>query len=150
MTFLDAFLARLDRERSSTGTRSATGVRTVFSHDGRCCAVVDGRCAEDRIDAVIRDEIARADAQGYTIDWKVYGHDQPSDLRVRLVAAGFEPEPVEQLLAQQLDAQSLEQFPTQPSRTLHSGVLVVVQRFRSDLGPPQSPPRNFRPLVLRR
>jgi hypothetical protein len=125
MRTLDGFLERLDRERASMGTRSSTGVRTAFSHDGTCCAVVDGGCCENSIGWVIREEIARADAQGYTIDWKVYGHDRPSDLRARLLAAGFEPEPTEQLLVLGLDEEALGQFPSQP---------VVIERVTGRSG----------------
>ncbi|MEM9452686.1 MAG: GNAT family N-acetyltransferase [Myxococcota bacterium] len=106
-----AFLDRLDRERKAMGTPSEAGIRTDFSHDRTGCAVVYGSCSVGRIDAVIRKEVARADAQGYAIDWKVYGHDQPNDLRERLMAAGFEPEPEEQVLVLALDPDALVQFP---------------------------------------
>lgn len=105
------FLERLDNERRLMGTPSETGIHTDFTADGTCCAVVYGSCSGDEIDAAIREETTRADTQGYTIDWKVYGHDQPADLRGRLVAAGFDPEPVEQLLVLDLEEKALDQFP---------------------------------------
>ncbi len=35
---------------------------------------------------------------GYTLEWKVYGHDGPANLVESLLAAGFEPDDEEQVL----------------------------------------------------
>lgn len=41
---------------------------------------------------VIRDQIAYFEERRQPFEWKVYDHDRPSDLRDRLLAAGFEPD----------------------------------------------------------
>jgi hypothetical protein len=85
-----SLLDRLDRQRRSAHDPS-TGPEVLreFSPDRTVCGVVYSACTSDRIDDVIQREQARADAQRYAIDWKVYGHDEPHDLGERLVAAGF-------------------------------------------------------------
>jgi hypothetical protein len=69
------------------------------------------RVSEDCVDALIQEQKARADQLGYALEWKVYGHDTPSDLVRRLVAAGFEAEPVEQVMVLELKQQALARFP---------------------------------------
>lgn len=69
------------------------------------------RVSEDCVDELIQQQRARADRLGYALEWKVYGHDTPHDLVERLVAAGFEAEPVEQVMALQVDRLSFAAFP---------------------------------------
>jgi hypothetical protein len=92
-------LSRLDRERRASGELSARGnVVREFLPDGSECRIVHAHCTADEIENVIRDEISRADARNYTLEWKVYGHDGPPNLRDSLLAAGFEPGDLESLL----------------------------------------------------
>ncbi|MET7420782.1 GNAT family N-acetyltransferase [Dactylosporangium sp. NPDC005555] len=49
-------------------------------------------------DAVIAAQIQRFGRVGQPWEWKHYSHDRPADLPERLIAAGFEPDPVEGLL----------------------------------------------------
>ncbi|GAB3823962.1 GNAT family N-acetyltransferase [Dactylosporangium cerinum] len=49
-------------------------------------------------DAVIAAQIQRFGRLGQPWEWKHYSHDRPADLPERLLAAGFEPDPVEGLL----------------------------------------------------
>lgn len=49
-------------------------------------------------DAVIAEQIAYFTALGRDFEWKLYGHDLPTDLGRRLAAAGFTPEPQETLM----------------------------------------------------
>jgi len=51
------------------------------------------------VDAVIADEVAYWAALGQEVEWKFHAHDLPADLRERLVAAGFEPDEEEALMA---------------------------------------------------
>ncbi len=80
------------------------------SADGAECRIVYSRCAEEEVDEVIAAEVALARSGGYTLEWKTYGHDEPSDLGARLVAAGFAPEAPESVLALRLDDTALTAF----------------------------------------
>lgn len=92
-------LSRLDRERRASGELSARGnVVREFSPDESSCRILYSHRTADEIENVIRDEISRADACNYTLEWKVYGHDSPPNLRDSLLAAGFEPGDLESLL----------------------------------------------------
>jgi GNAT superfamily N-acetyltransferase len=55
--------------------------------------------ADVDVDAVIADEVAYWTALAQEVEWKVYAHDRPADLRERLLAAGFEPDEEEELMA---------------------------------------------------
>jgi GNAT superfamily N-acetyltransferase len=80
---------------------------------------------EETADSVIAGEHARARAENRALEWKVYGHDRPSDLAERLIAQGFLPDEPETLLAFDL-AQPLPRAPEIGIRRL----------FRpADLGP---------------
>ena len=50
------------------------------------------------VDAVIADEVAYWAALGQEVEWKVYAHDRPADLRERLLAAGFDADDEEALM----------------------------------------------------
>ena len=50
-------------------------------------------------DAAIAAQAAFFRASGRDVEWKVYGHDRPSDLGARLSAAGFIADPQETLMA---------------------------------------------------
>lgn len=53
---------------------------------------------ETNADAVIRDEIAYFQQLGRRCEWKLYDHDQPADLKERLIAHGFTLEEPEALM----------------------------------------------------
>lgn len=92
-------LELFDRERRSAGELSQPGdIVREHSPDGAECRIVYSRCTEDEIEAVIQAEISLAETRQYTLEWKVYGYDTPSCLKDRLLAAGFEPEPLESLM----------------------------------------------------
>jgi GNAT superfamily N-acetyltransferase len=55
--------------------------------------------ADADADAVIAEEVAYWTALGQEVEWKVHAHDRPADLRERLLAAGFEPDDEEALMA---------------------------------------------------
>ncbi|GAA0676639.1 hypothetical protein GCM10010193_32260 [Kitasatospora atroaurantiaca] len=106
-------LAGLDRERRASGEpASHGGVVREFSADRSECRIVFSHCADAEIEDVIREEMALARAAGYTLEWKVYGHDAPSDLGERLVAAGFEADDVENVLVLPLDKAATAAFET--------------------------------------
>jgi hypothetical protein len=105
-------LKRLDFERRSTGELSLHGeVVRECSLDGSECLIVYSHCATTReVDEVIHNEISLAEERKYILEWKVYDHDTPSDLKDRLLAAGFEPGPVESLMVLPVNKEALAAF----------------------------------------
>lgn len=65
---------------------------------GVICADLAGR----DVDAAIAAQIARFDGYPGRWEWKHYSYDEPADLPERLLAAGFEAEPVEALLVAEI------------------------------------------------
>ncbi len=59
-------------------------------------------------DAVITEQIAFFTGLGRDFEWKLYGHDLPTDLGQRLTAAGFTPEPQETLMVGEIDELALD------------------------------------------
>ncbi|MEV6486330.1 GNAT family N-acetyltransferase [Streptomyces sp. NPDC051576] len=59
-------------------------------------------------DAAIAEQIAYFTGLGRAFEWKLYGHDLPSDLGQRLTAAGFTPEPQETLMVGELAALNID------------------------------------------
>ncbi len=57
----------------------------------------------DMADAVIRAEISYFERLGQSFEWKVYDHDNPPDLKKRLLAAGFESGEAEALMVLDLN-----------------------------------------------
>jgi len=50
------------------------------------------------VEAAIREEIAYFSGLDHDLEWKVYEHDSPADLKERLLAHGFEAEETEALV----------------------------------------------------
>lgn len=106
-------LALLDRERRALGEPDAAGrVVREWSADGSECRIVSSRCTAEDVDAVVGEEVARADAARCVLEWKVYDSDGPPDLERHLLAAGFEPGPAEAVLVLALDAPPTSDAPT--------------------------------------
>ena len=59
-------------------------------------------------DAVIAEQIAFFTGLGRDFEWKLYGHDLPTDLGQRLTAAGFTPEPQETLMVGEINELALD------------------------------------------
>ncbi|WP_406130803.1 GNAT family N-acetyltransferase [Streptomyces sp. NBC_00989] len=59
-------------------------------------------------DAAIAEQIAYFTALGRDFEWKLYGHDLPTDLGQRLSAAGFTSEPQETLMVGEVGALTLD------------------------------------------
>ncbi|MFJ9243427.1 GNAT family N-acetyltransferase [Streptomyces sp. NPDC101776] len=59
-------------------------------------------------DAAIAEQIAYFTGLGRDFEWKLYGHDLPTDLGERLTAAGFTPEPQEALMIGEVAALTLD------------------------------------------
>jgi hypothetical protein len=106
-------LAELDAERRASGVAAGRG-GVVREYDDRAteCRIVYSHLSPDLADDVIREEMSLAEGRGYTLEWKVYGHDRPVDLPQRLVAVGFEPDDPEQVLVMTLTDANLAAFST--------------------------------------
>ncbi|MCD9141268.1 GNAT family N-acetyltransferase [Streptomyces albireticuli] len=104
-------LVGLDEERRASGESSGRGgVVREYAADDSECRIVYARCAPEELDDVIQEEMARAKAQGGTLEWKLYGHDTPADLADRLTAAGFEADDRESVLVLPVDEAALASF----------------------------------------
>ncbi|MET8327363.1 GNAT family N-acetyltransferase [Streptomyces sp. NPDC005181] len=104
-------LADLDAERLASGEPAGRGgVVREYAADGSECRIVFSRLSLEDADDVIREEMALARDGGYTLEWKLYGHDVPSGLDERLLAAGFEADDTEQVLVLPVNEATLETF----------------------------------------
>jgi hypothetical protein len=107
------FLTALDNERRASGEPAGRGgVVREYAADGSECRIVFSQLSADEADDVIRDETALADERGYTLEWKLYDHDLPSDLDKRLFAAGFAAEDIEQVLVLPVNEATVAAFDT--------------------------------------
>jgi GNAT superfamily N-acetyltransferase len=91
----DQARANVAAEPSLGIERSGATVRLTGLWD----TVIYSRLTAATADAAIEVEKARPLAPGRRLEWKLYGHDQPSDLAARLERAGFEPDAPETLVA---------------------------------------------------
>lgn len=73
--------------------------------------VIYSQLTEATADAAIEREKAQALPPGRSLEWKVYGHDRPGDLDVRLRNAGFEPDGRETLVVLDLTTDPTETLP---------------------------------------
>ena len=69
---------------------------------GRSGVVIYSRLSEDTAERAIEEQIAYFGHLGQEFEWKVFSHDQPSDLVQRLAAHGFEIDETEAVLVYDL------------------------------------------------
>jgi GNAT superfamily N-acetyltransferase len=62
------------------------------------CWILYSRLTPENADQVIEEQVADFERLGLEFEWKLYDHDQPPDLRERLVAHGFAIEEAEALM----------------------------------------------------
>lgn len=84
----------LDRVRQSVFLTGSDGevlphVTRVHGHEGDWHCIQYSALDEHNADAVIRAEVAHYRALGVEVEWTVYAHDSPADLRQRLLLHGF-------------------------------------------------------------
>jgi hypothetical protein len=92
-------LAVIDAERRASGEAAGRGgVVREHAAGGSECRIVYSHMSAEEADDVVREEMALARDRRWTLEWKVYGHDGPSDLSGRLLAVGFEAGDPEQVL----------------------------------------------------
>jgi GNAT superfamily N-acetyltransferase len=92
--FDDQARAHIGEEPGIAVERSHATVRV----SGLWECVVYSQLTAATADAAIALEKTRALPPGGKLEWKLYGHDRPSDLAVRLGRAGFQPEDRETLV----------------------------------------------------
>jgi hypothetical protein len=73
-------------------------VTRITSPDGVSNSILFSSLTDENADNVIAKQAAHYRALGVEVEWKVYLHDKPADLRRRLAAHGFEPGPLEAVL----------------------------------------------------
>ena len=92
-------LARFDSEmRADPPPEPGTQVERVGSVVrvlGDSCSVSFSQLTPSDAGAVIAEQTAFFRSLGKRVEWKVYGHDLPSDLGERLREAGYAPDPTE-------------------------------------------------------
>ncbi|MHB8380909.1 MAG: GNAT family N-acetyltransferase [Candidatus Binataceae bacterium] len=105
-------LKKLDFERRSTGEASLRGdvVRECSPGVSQCFIIYSHCITAQEADDVIHNEISLAEERKYILEWKVYDHDTPQDLKDRLLVAGFEPGPVESLMVLPVKDEALAAF----------------------------------------
>jgi GNAT superfamily N-acetyltransferase len=100
----DEFLAFYDQDQRIDdifpGSRREVTPDVIRQVDlsGRMGMVIYSRLDASNADAVIEAQIAYYEGIGQDFEWKVFGHDQPADLKDRLARRGFEIEEAEALL----------------------------------------------------
>src|SRR4051794_9756377 len=105
---IDQILAVFDQERRdlpSTGSRhevTPTLVRDV-ALEGERSWINYSQHSPETIDAAIEEQIDYFRRLGHTFEWKVFDHDQPPNLRERLLAHGFEAGEPEAFMALDID-----------------------------------------------
>ncbi len=75
------------------------GVLRYVAPDAQASCIVWSQLTAESADAVITAQRDHATATGTQLEWKYYDYDQPVDLPARLVAAGFEPDDEELMMA---------------------------------------------------
>jgi hypothetical protein len=96
-------LARYDAQaRAGVAAEPGLGIErngATVRMTGLWDVVIYSQLSEATADAAIELEKSRPLAPGRKLEWKLYGHDKPRDLAVRLRIAGFEPDAPETLVA---------------------------------------------------
>ena len=82
----------------AVGERAGPVVRWATSGGAGWCGIVWSDLDENTADQVIADQIAFFAGRGEQFEWKLYDYDQPRDLSVRLLAAGFAAEDAESFM----------------------------------------------------
>lgn len=125
--------------------RTSTVVRQIVPGPGGSM-VLWSDLDEHTADAAIAEQVAfftslaaRNEIPSAEFEWKLYGHDRPTDLGDRLRAAGFKPEPEETLLVARVS--DLATLPVEPPQgitlrvvTDESGVDLMMEAHRRAFG----------------
>ncbi|WP_234539786.1 GNAT family N-acetyltransferase [Streptomyces shenzhenensis] len=125
--------------------RAGAVVRQVAGAEGWNGVVWSG-LDEATADRAIAEQTAFFAAHGREFEWKLYGHDLPSDLGDRLTAAGFVPEPEETLMVAETARLSLDAGPPDGVRVVpatdRAGIELVVDVHEKAFGTDGAPLRH--------
>lgn len=111
----DAVLALFDRQMRQNARAEDPGariekidgvVRQVGASGDDWSGVLWSDLTDETADAAIAAQVEHFGSLGRAFEWKLYAHDQPTDLAERLLAAGFRAEPEETLMVAQVDGLS--------------------------------------------
>src|ERR1700682_2849502 len=103
MIDLESIRRQLDLERRSLAQEGEVlealpHISRIRSADGSRHMISFSALSNEAADAVIAEQVAHHRALGTEVEWKVYEHDRPADLRERLERHGFEIGPCETVL----------------------------------------------------
>jgi hypothetical protein len=125
----------LDRVRRTLFPEGVEGeilphVTRVHGLEGDWHCIQYSALNERNADTVIREQVAHYHRLGAEVEWTVYGHDSPADLRQRLLLHGFQIGPRENVVV--LDLQSAPAWASAPleQRVERVTTFEAVQAFR--------------------
>jgi len=78
-------------------------VRHLDTTSPRTGAIIYSDLDESNVEETIREEVRFFESLGRTLEWKVYDHDRPADLKDRLERYGFKIEEVEAIMVLDLE-----------------------------------------------
>jgi hypothetical protein len=132
---LGSIRRELDRARQSVFLEGVEGevlphVTRIHGLEGDWHCIQYSALDEHNADAVIRSEVAHYRALGAEVEWTVYAHDQPADLRQRLLSHGFQVGQRENVVV--LDLQAAPAWVRAPleHRVERVATFEAVQAFR--------------------
>jgi hypothetical protein len=132
---LDSIRHQLDQERRSLAIdERVVEISPQFtrkcSADGSHHAISFSALTAENADAVIAEQVAHYRSLGVEVEWKVYLHDHPPDLRHRLANHGFTIGPLETVLV--LDLQNPPPWIDHPAnKVIRVQTPDHVERFRT-------------------
>ncbi len=94
---------RRDTEEFAMRREVAPGVVRLVDSEGTQSAIVFSELDERTADAVIEREMRYFGELGHVLEWKLFGHDRPSDLHRRLLDHGFFAEERESVMVLDLE-----------------------------------------------
>jgi len=98
---------------ASSVREEATGIVRYVSQNAPRTNIRYTSLTDEAADAVIRREVARAQARGHEFEWTLFEGDTPPDMKTRLVKHGFKIGEVEAVMV--LDLQHLPPHLAQPT-----------------------------------
>jgi hypothetical protein len=116
-----SLLEILDSVRRLSGTSAdGSGLYREWSPDRSECRILFSKMSHSDLAVAVYDELAKARAGGYSLEWKVYAHDDAAGLTEILADAGFEAGDVEAVLILDLNTADWRRFakPIYETRTV--------------------------------
>lgn len=98
LSILERFDAEMRIDPAPEAGIRLEAVGDVVRAVGHYAGIIYSRLSEASADRAIEDQVAYFTPLGQAVEWKVYGHDRPSDLGARLAAHGFRADEPETLM----------------------------------------------------